>query len=278
MNGGDKMNDEEIIELYFKRLENAILETEKKYGKLCYNVAKNILNSIEDSKECINDTYLAMWNAIPPTKPKVLSAFICRITRNLAIKKCRIYVIQSKKLSKRISNRRRSRKIMNKNEIHKMISLINDDFIEQSEFKPTYRLKLKSIFNLYRLHISVLVASCIIFFIIAHAFVLIYVNHNKEFSSSSLVTFNKVRYDMVLGSPTPSQTAILEKYGLAYNHIQDMDMIGDFVGYVGGTIGSEKPKKDVFKLYYVANMKTLDILIMQSSTFDYSYVISENAK
>ena len=88
MNGGDKMNDEEIIELYFKRLENAILETEKKYGKLCYNIAKNILNSIADSKECINDTYLAMWNAIPPTKPKVLSAFICRITRNLAIKKC----------------------------------------------------------------------------------------------------------------------------------------------------------------------------------------------
>lgn len=169
---------------------------------------------------------------------------------------------------------------MNKNEIHKMISLIDDDFIEQSELITNDRLKLKSIFNLYWPHISVLVAGCIIFFIIAHSFFSISVNHNNNSSSSSLVTFNNMRYNMVLGTPTSSQIAILEKYGLVYNRIRDMEMIGDFIGYVGGTVGSEKPinNEGVYKLYYVANLNTLDILIMQISTFDYIYIISENAK
>ena len=79
------MEDLQIIELYFARNEIAIHETDKKYGKLCFSVANNILNHIEDANECVNDTYLGVWNAIPPTRPNSFVAFICRITRNLSL-------------------------------------------------------------------------------------------------------------------------------------------------------------------------------------------------
>ena len=81
------MDDSKIIELYLSRSEDAIAETDLKYGKLCRYIAMNILRNNEDSEECINDTYLGAWNAIPPQKPNRLSAFISRITRNLALKK-----------------------------------------------------------------------------------------------------------------------------------------------------------------------------------------------
>lgn len=79
------MEDNQIIELYWNRSENAILETDKKYGKYCDYIAYNILQNKEDSKECVNDTYLNTWNAIPPQRPNVLKLFLARITRNLAI-------------------------------------------------------------------------------------------------------------------------------------------------------------------------------------------------
>lgn len=81
------MDDLNIIELYFARDERAIKETDAKYGKLCYRIAYNILNNDEDSEECVNDTYLGVWNAIPPTRPNNLMAFVCRITRNLSLKR-----------------------------------------------------------------------------------------------------------------------------------------------------------------------------------------------
>ena len=81
------MDDSKIIELYLARSEDAIVETDLKYGKLCRYIAMNILRSIEDSDECVNDTYFGAWNAIPPQKPNKFSAFIGRITRNLALKK-----------------------------------------------------------------------------------------------------------------------------------------------------------------------------------------------
>lgn len=81
------MDDKIIIELYWKRKEEAIKETALKYGKLCTYVAKNILSSHEDSEECVNDTYFAVWNTIPNERPNIFSAFISRITRNLALKK-----------------------------------------------------------------------------------------------------------------------------------------------------------------------------------------------
>lgn len=81
------MEDSQIIALYFQRDENAIRETDGKYGKLCYSIAYNILNVHEDAEECVNDTYVGVWNAIPPTRPHNLMAFVCKITRNLSLKR-----------------------------------------------------------------------------------------------------------------------------------------------------------------------------------------------
>ena len=79
------MNDQEIISLYFDRDEQAIAETDKRYGKTCMQVSMSILNSHPDAEECVNDTYLKTWNAIPPARPRSLCAFLCRIVRNLSI-------------------------------------------------------------------------------------------------------------------------------------------------------------------------------------------------
>lgn len=81
------MDDLSIIELYYMRNEQAIKETDIKYGKLCFSLANNILYSREDSEECVNDTYLSVWNTIPPTRPNNFMAFICKIVRNLSMKK-----------------------------------------------------------------------------------------------------------------------------------------------------------------------------------------------
>ena len=83
------MEDEKIIGLFWERDENAILETKTKYGKYCYTIAYNILNSREDSDECVNDTLNSAWNAIPPAKPTKLQSFLARITRNIAIDRYR---------------------------------------------------------------------------------------------------------------------------------------------------------------------------------------------
>ena len=81
------MEDQSIIDLYFARKEEAISETASKYGRLCHRIAYNILNNNEDSEECVNDTYSGVWNAIPPTRPDNLMAFVSRIARNLALKR-----------------------------------------------------------------------------------------------------------------------------------------------------------------------------------------------
>ncbi len=81
------MNDNEIIELFMERSETAISQTEKKYGKYCYYIAHNILHNKQDSEECVNDTYLRAWNAIPPKRPNNLATFLGKITRNLALDK-----------------------------------------------------------------------------------------------------------------------------------------------------------------------------------------------
>ena len=79
------MDDKMIVELYFERSEAAIEETRKKYGKYCHKIAYNILYSDEDSEECVNDTYVKAWETMPPEKPLRLSAYLGRITRNIAL-------------------------------------------------------------------------------------------------------------------------------------------------------------------------------------------------
>lgn len=79
------MDDSRIIELYFQRSEEAILETDKKYGAYCLSIARNILPDPEDAREAVNDTYLGVWNAIPPHIPTSLAAFLGKITRRISI-------------------------------------------------------------------------------------------------------------------------------------------------------------------------------------------------
>lgn len=81
------LDDSEIIELFFERSEQAIIELSKKYGSICTRIANNILNDRSDAEECVNDAYLGVWNTIPPQKPNPLLSYVCRIVRNLAIKK-----------------------------------------------------------------------------------------------------------------------------------------------------------------------------------------------
>lgn len=78
------MEDKKIIELFFARSELAIELTRRKYGAMCSWIAGNMLHDAEDAEECVNDTYLALWNAIPPARPQVLRAFVARIARNQA--------------------------------------------------------------------------------------------------------------------------------------------------------------------------------------------------
>ena len=79
------MEDGKIVELYWERNETAIAETEKKYGKYCHSIAYNVIRSDEDAEECVNDTYHAAWEAIPPHKPSLLSTFLGKLTRNIAL-------------------------------------------------------------------------------------------------------------------------------------------------------------------------------------------------
>lgn len=79
------MEDSQIIELYWQRDEQAIRETDQKYGKFCFGIAKNILTIREDAEECVSDTYHQVWAAIPPQRPVCFQSWLGRIVRNAAI-------------------------------------------------------------------------------------------------------------------------------------------------------------------------------------------------
>lgn len=83
------MEDQKIIDLYWQRSEQAIAETDTKYGGYCYSIAYNILTNREDSEESVSDTYMAAWRSMPPKKPGILSAFLGKITRHLSIDRWR---------------------------------------------------------------------------------------------------------------------------------------------------------------------------------------------
>lgn len=83
------VNDPEIVALYWQRDENAVLETARKYEAYLFRIAYNILANAEDSRECVNDTYLAAWNSMPEHKPDVLSVYLGKITRQIAIDRYR---------------------------------------------------------------------------------------------------------------------------------------------------------------------------------------------
>ena len=79
------MEDSAIVDLYWQRSDRAISETEKKYGAYCHCLAYSICGSEQDAEECVNDTWLRAWNAMPTERPRILSAFLGCLTRNAAI-------------------------------------------------------------------------------------------------------------------------------------------------------------------------------------------------
>ena len=83
------MEDKQIVDLYWEKDENAIKQTQEKYGNYCFSIANNILHNNEDSQEVLNDTYMAAWEAMPPHRPLILSTFLGKITRRLSINKWR---------------------------------------------------------------------------------------------------------------------------------------------------------------------------------------------
>ena len=83
------MKDTEILDLYWERDERAIEETQKSYGNYCYSIAFHILHTREDSEECVNDTWLRAWKSIPPRRPTMLSTYLGKITRRIAIDRWR---------------------------------------------------------------------------------------------------------------------------------------------------------------------------------------------
>lgn len=93
------MSDEQIVELYWQRNEQAIKETDIKYKKFLMSIAYNVVNNTSDCEECLNDTYIGAWNSIPPARPTVLQAFLAVIMRRKAID-----CYKSKKRQKRISS------------------------------------------------------------------------------------------------------------------------------------------------------------------------------
>lgn len=82
---GERVEDEKIVALYWERREEAVRQTQKKYGKYLFKIAYNVLSDREDCEECVNDTLLAAWNSIPPHRPRTLSSYLGKIVRQTAI-------------------------------------------------------------------------------------------------------------------------------------------------------------------------------------------------
>lgn len=92
------MDDNKIIELFYERSEQAIVELSKKYGKLCQTLSNNIVKNDEDVAECMNDAYLKMWNTIPPNCPPDLLSYLCLAVRNVSLNKYKENNTQKRKL------------------------------------------------------------------------------------------------------------------------------------------------------------------------------------
>ncbi|WP_214825523.1 RNA polymerase sigma factor [Exiguobacterium algae] len=85
------MDDQVIIDWYWQRSEYAIVATKRKYGRYCQTISYNILHNREDAEECVNDTYMKVWEAIPPTRPRRLGAFLAKVVRNLSLNRYELY-------------------------------------------------------------------------------------------------------------------------------------------------------------------------------------------
>lgn len=90
------MEDERILDLYFARNEQAVAETDRKYGGYCFSLANSILHNSQDAEETVSDTYLKVWETIPPKRPNIFRMFLAKITRNLAFTRWRKYTAEKR--------------------------------------------------------------------------------------------------------------------------------------------------------------------------------------
>ncbi len=97
------MEDSAIIELFFSRNEQAIIETKKKFEPLCMQLAGRLLHDPQDAEECVNDAYLGLWNSIPPERPTYLRAFLCKIVRNCSLKRLEFLTAKKRSRSAEVS-------------------------------------------------------------------------------------------------------------------------------------------------------------------------------
>ncbi len=125
------MKDAQIIELFWQRDETALTEVENKYANYCFAIAWKILMSREDSEECVNDTWLAAWNTIPPKRPSILSSFLGRITRNFAISNLR----------KKYAAKRPDMHMTNMDNILREVEVLNQ---QAAQFSGTYRIRRRA--------------------------------------------------------------------------------------------------------------------------------------
>lgn len=134
------MDDNKIIELMESRSESSLAELAKKYGGICRKVAQNILGDFTETEECLNDTYMKVWDSIPPAKPSSLAAFTASITRNLALMRLRqrkakkrgggAYELNFDELEDFVSGKNSLESEIERREI---IAAINEFLYEQSE-------------------------------------------------------------------------------------------------------------------------------------------------
>lgn len=125
------MQDQEIVELYWRRDEQAIRETQEKYERYLTKVAYHILGDEQDSRECVNDTYWKAWNAIPPHRPEGLGSFLCRITRQQSIdiyrtrnrgkRKATEYALSLSELEECVSDRENTQQIVDRHLLEEAI-------------------------------------------------------------------------------------------------------------------------------------------------------------
>ncbi len=135
------MLDEEIIELFFARSENAISQLDAKYGKLCIQTSYNILGDSSDAEECVNDSYLGAWNAIPPTRPNPLLTYLLKIVKNISLnryhknqaqKRNSAFDMAVEELEEVLASRDTIESVMEANELTKEIEAFLDSLSQEN--------------------------------------------------------------------------------------------------------------------------------------------------
>lgn len=97
------MDNEKLVNLFWERSPEAIAQTQQTYGALCAKLAGRLLRRKEDVEECVNDTYLALWNGIPPARPVHFDAYVTKVVRNLAMKRLSYLTAQKRSVEAEVS-------------------------------------------------------------------------------------------------------------------------------------------------------------------------------